>query len=196
MALEFPAFAFIMTLAAVINGMAIVRILAGFSEYLRHQRNLAIVHYWVFNLWLAFQFLLHVLLWWSLWGARAAEAFTFLHYLYLLSGPILAYLGASLLMPDIDDHGIDLYKHFYGVRTPYFTVSICFWLWVLFLFPVLVGRFAPTVPFLLGFLAIALTLRITANPKIHAAAAVSQWLLLVSLVALFAMRLGAVAEAV
>ena len=102
MKLNFPAFAFIMTLAAVINGMGIVRLLASFAEYLRRQSNLEIVHYWVFNLWIAFQFLLHILLWWSLWNTRAAEAFTFLHYLYLLSGPILLYLGASLFIPDLD----------------------------------------------------------------------------------------------
>ncbi len=31
--LDFPAFAFVMTLAAVINGMGIVRLLASFAEY-------------------------------------------------------------------------------------------------------------------------------------------------------------------
>ena len=136
MKLDFPAFAFIMTLAAVINGMGIVRLLAGFAEYLKRQNNLEIVHYWVFNLWIAFQFLLHILIWWSLWNARAAEAFTFLHYLYLLSGPILAYLGASLLIPDIKDQAVDMHKYFYGVRVPYFTIIAIFWLWVIFLFPV------------------------------------------------------------
>ncbi len=194
MKLDFPAFAFIMTLAAVINGMGIVRLLASFAEYLRHQSNLEIVHYWVFNLWIAFQFLLHVLLWWSLWNTRAVEAFTFLHYLYLLSGPVLLYLGASLLIPDLDDLAMDMYKHFYGIRVAYFTVIVIFWLWVIFLFPILIGRFAPTLPVLVSFLAIALTLRFTANPKIHAAAAISIWLLLTIFVAAFAMQLGAVAE--
>ncbi|TDI82784.1 MAG: hypothetical protein E2O78_09270 [Caldithrix sp.] len=196
MKLDFPAFAFIMTLAAVINGMGIVRLLAGFAEYLKRQNNLEIVHYWVFNLWIAFQFLLHILIWWSLWNARAAETFTFLHYLYLLSGPFLAYLGASLLIPDINDKSVDMHKHFYGVRVPYFTVIAIFWLWVIFLFPVLTGRFAPTVPILVGNLAVALTLRFTANPKIHAASAIAVWLLLIIFVAVFAMQLGAVAEAV
>ena len=196
MKLNFPAFAFVMTLAAVINGMGIVRLLAGFAEYLKRQSNLEIVHYWVFNLWIAFQFLLHILIWWSLWNARVAEAFTFLHYLYLLSGPILAYLGASLLIPDLGNHAVNMYKHFYNIRVPYFSCSVIFWLWVIFLFPVLVGRFAPTVPILVIFLTIALTLRFTANPKIHAALAVFVWLLLIIFVAVFTMQLGAVAEAV
>ncbi len=196
MELELRAFTFIIVLAAVINGLGIVRILTGFTEYLKHQSNLEAAHYWVFNLWIAFQFLMHVLLWWSLWSARAAEAFTFLHYLYLLSGPILLYLGASLLIPDLDNVVMDMNKHYYGIRVPYFTVNVLFWLWVIFLFPILIGRFAPTVPVIVSFLAIALTLRFTTNPKIHAAAAVSIWLLFIIFVAAFAMQLGAVAEAV
>jgi len=195
MELNFPAFAFIMTLAAIINGMGIVRLLTSFADYLRHHSNLEIVHYWVFNLWIAFQFLLHILLWWSLWNARVAEAFTFLHYLYLLSGPILAYLGASVLIPGLDGNDIDMYKHFYSVRVPYFTVIVIFWLWVIFLFPVLTGSFAPTAPGVVGLLAITLTLRFTDNPKIHAASAIFIWLLLMIIVAVFTMRLGAVAEA-
>ena len=93
MELDFPAFAFIMTLAAVINGLGIVHLLASFAEYLRQQSNLEIVQYSVLKLWVVFQLLLHVLLWWSLWNARVATAFTFLHYLYLLGGPVLLYLG-------------------------------------------------------------------------------------------------------
>jgi hypothetical protein len=190
MELDLSAFAFIITLAAVINALGIVRLLSSFAEYLRHQSNLEVVHYWVFNLWFAFQFLLHVLLWWTLWNARVAEAFTFLHYLYLLSGPVLLFLSTSLLIPDIDDHAIDLHKHFYSARVPYFTVTAIAWLWTILLFPVLVGRFAPTVPALISFLVVTLTLRFTANPKIHAALAIAIWLLLMIFVGVFAMQLG------
>jgi len=193
---DFRAFAFIITLAAVINGLGIVRLLSSFAEYLRQQHKLEIVPYWVFNLWIFFQFMMHIVMWWSLWNARAMEIFTFLHYLYLLSGPVLLYLGTSLLIPDVEDHAIDLGKHFYRVRAPYFTIAAFLWLWAIFLFPVLTGRFAPTVPVLASFLVIALTLRFTANPKIHAALVIVSWLVLIILVANFEMQLGAVAEAV
>ena len=105
-------------------------------------------------------------------------------------------MGTSLLVPSIDDPAIDLHQHFYGLRVPYFTVAAIFWLWAIFLFPVLTGKFAPTVPALLVFLAIAATLRFTANPKIHATLAIATWLMIMSFVAIFAMRLGAVADAV
>ncbi len=196
MELDFRAFAFIITLAAIVNGLGIVRLLTSFAEYLRQQGKLEIVAYWIFTLWIVFQFLLHVVMWWSLWNVRAAETFTFLHYLYVLSGPVLLYLGTSLLIPDIEDHAVDLQRFFYSVRVPYFTVAAILWLWAIFLFPLLIGRFAPTVPILVGYLAIALTLRFTANPKIHAALAIASWLLLMVFIANFGMQLGAVADAV
>ena len=52
------------------------------------------------------------------------------------------------------------------------------------------------MPILVGNLAVALTLRFTANPKIHAASVIAVWLLLIVFVSVFAMRLGAVAEAI
>ena len=66
MELDFRAFAFIITLAAVVNGLGIVRLLASFAEYLRHRAKMKIASYWVFNAWVGFQFLLHILMWRSL----------------------------------------------------------------------------------------------------------------------------------
>ncbi len=196
MELDFRAFAFIITLAAVINGLGIVCLLGSFAKYLQYQSELKITHYWVFDLWITFQFLMHILMWWSLWGARLVETFTFLHYLYLLSGPILLYLGTRVLVPNVAGDTIDLNKHFYKIRVPYFTVAAILWIWAIFLFPLLTGRFAPTVPVLISYLAIALTLRFTANPKIHAAFVIAAWLQLIIFVANFAMQLGGVAESV
>lgn len=196
MDLDFRAFAFIMTLAAVINGLGIVRLLAGLAEYLRFQSKSEIAHYWVCSLWMALQFLMHILIWWTLWNARSTEAFTFLHYLYVLTGPLVLFLATSLIIPDVDDNSVDVYKHYYAVRKSYFTVVSIFWLWAIFLFPVLAGQFAPTIPFLCAFLALTVTLRFTVNRKVHALASVSIWALVVFYIAAFAMQLGAVGEAV
>ena len=79
-ALDFRAFAFIITLAAVVNGLGIVRWLTGLSEYMAQRDTLNIRHYWVFNLLAAHQFLLHVLLWWMLWNVRDAANLNFLAF--------------------------------------------------------------------------------------------------------------------
>ncbi len=194
MELNYPAFAFIISLAAVVNGLGIVRWIAGFAEYLRQRNSLQIKHYWVFNLWAAAQFLLHILLWWSLWGVREAESFNFLTYLYVLTGPILLYLGTSLLVPNVDENFVDLATHYFEIRRSYFTVFGLLWLWAIFVWPVLRGVFSPTTPILALYLTMAMILRFTANPRVHAILVVMTWSLLIAFVTLFGMQLGGVAR--
>jgi len=190
-ALDFRAFAFVITLAAVVNGLGIVRWLTAFSEYLRRKQSMDIQHYWVFNLLAAYQFLLHILMWWTLWGIRDAANFNFLTYLYLLTGPILLFLGTSLLTPNIESDGVDVRGHFSDVRQMYSTVLALLWLWALGAGPVMRGQLAPTAPLLALFLATAVMLRVTDNRKVHNVAVVLNWLLIVAFIGLFAMQLGA-----
>lgn len=194
MTLDYAAFAFIITLAAVVNGLGIVRWLAGFAEYLRRRQRLQIQHYWVFSLFAGFQFLMHILLWWSLWSVRGASAFNFLTYLYLLTGPILLYLGTSLLAPNLDDKVIDLRAHYFGVQPLYFTILVFLWVWSILLWPVLQGGLAPTAPIFTLLLVTAVTLRVTRNPRVHGAIAVINWLLAAVFVAVYATELGGVGK--
>lgn len=189
MEIDFRAFAFVVTLAAVVNGLGIVRWLAGFGEYVRRRQSIRVQHDWVFSLFAAHQFLLHILLWWTFWGARDASNFNFLTYLYMLAGPVLLYLGSVLLAPDLDDV-IDLPAHYGNARPAYFTVLSLLWIWAIFSGPVLHGEVAPTLPVILPYLAVAVTLRVTDNERIQAVGAVANWVLLAAFVALFAMELG------
>ena len=188
--LGFRAFAFIITLAAVINGLGIVRWLTAFSEYLRQRRSLDLHHYWVFSLLAAYQFLLHILMWWTLWSVHDAANFNFLTYLYMLTGPVLLFLGSSLLTPSVATEGVDIRGHFSEVRPTYSTILVLFWLWTIFAAPVLRGSLAPTAPLLALFLTSAVALRVTANSKVHAIVVVFNWLLVVVFIALYSMQLG------
>jgi len=194
MELDYPAFAFIISLAAVVNGLGIVRLLTVSAAYLKHRDKMNITSYWVYNLWVALQFLLHILVWWSLWNIRVAEMFNFLNYLYLLTGPILLFLSTSVLLPDEDDAEANLRTHFFSVRTLFFSINSLFWLWTIFLYPVLVGKFAPTAVLLACFLILASILRFTANPKVNAALIIATWILLIVFVGTFSMELGKVSE--
>ena len=129
MEFDYRAFIFIISLAAVINGLGIVRLLGAFAEYLRNQKRIEVLSYWVFDLWVLFQLLLHILLWWSLWNLRDVDSFNFGMYLYLLAGPSILYLATSLLVPDLVDARIDLRTHYFSVRSAFFTTMGLFWLW-------------------------------------------------------------------
>ena len=189
MEVDFRAFAFVISLAAVVNGLGIVRWVAGFGEYLRRQQSLEVKHDWIFGLFAAHQFLLHILLWWTLWGTRDASQFNFPIYLFMLAGPVLLYLGSSVLVPDLEETA-DLQSHYFGARPSYFTVLILVWMWASFTGLVLRGEFAPHVPVIVVYLLVAVALRLTANRVAHAVGAVAHWLLLASFIGLFAMELG------
>ena len=190
---ELASFAFIITLAAVVNGLGIVRWLTGLSEYMRQRQKLHIKPYWVFILIAGFQFLLHILMWWSLWGVRGAGEINFLVYVYLLAGPIFLYLGTSVLAPDIVEGSVDMKSHYSAARSTYSTVLALLWLWAIFLSPVLRGEFSPTLPVFLAFLAAAVIQRLFPHPRAQAGVAAANWILLVLFIGLYSMQLGGTA---
>jgi hypothetical protein len=190
MELDFRSFAFVISLAAVINGLGIVSLLSGFAEYLKPRDDLTITGYWVYNLWAVFQFLLHILMWWTLWGVRTTEEFTFLHYLYLLCGPILLVLGSSLLLPHVEGGLVDLRKHYFRIRVPFFTVAALLWLWAIFEKQIFTGEYSPAVFLWVSYFIIMLVLRFVTNPKTHAALAVVSWMGIIFFIANYAMHLG------
>ena len=194
MPIEFASFAFIITLAAVVNGLGIVRWLAGLAEYLRRRNSLNLQHYWVMTLFAGFQFLLHILLWWSLWGVRGVAEINFLMYIYLLAGPILLFLGTSVLTPDIAGES-DMRNHYFSARRTYSSVLALLWLWAIFMGLVLRGEFAPTLPILSLFLIVALMQRQIASPKLQGVLATANWLLVVVFIASYAMQLGGTVQA-
>ena len=181
---------FVISLVAVINGLGIVRLLGGLSEYLRKQNTLNIQHYWVYTLFVVFQLLLHLLFWWSIVGLHKAGNLNFLSYLYLLIGPTLLYLGTTLLVPSVKVESLDLRSEYYGVRKTYFSLLIAFWLWAIFVWPVFGHSFAPTVPLLIAFCLISLTLRITDQPKVHAALIIANYAIYLVFIMLYATHLG------
>jgi hypothetical protein len=190
MPVEFASFAFIITLAAVVNGLGIVRWLTALAEYLRRNDSLSIRHYWVYSLIAPFQFLLHILMWWSLWGVRGDVEINFLMYVYLLAGPIFLFLGTSVLVPGIDKDELDMRTHYFSVRQTYSIVLMLLWLWAIFLSPVLRGTFAPTMPLFALFFAFALIQRMTTTSTAQGIIATLNWLLLIVFVAAYAMQLG------
>lgn len=186
----------VLALAAVVNGLGIVRLVGGLSEYLRNHSTLNIRHYWVYTLLAVFQLLAHMLLWWSILGLRSAGHINFLSYLYLLVGPTLLYLCTSILVPDIDQNTIDLRTRYFGFRKIFFSILSAFWLWAIFVWPVFGHSFAPTVPLITIWLVISLTLLITDKPKVHAALMIANCSIYVAFIAIYAMQLGEVGRTV
>ncbi len=187
---------FVIALAAVVNGLGIVRLLGGLSEYLRNYSTLSIRYYWVYSLLTIFQLLAHLLLWWSILGLQNAGSINFLSYLYLLAGPTLLFLSSSIMIPEVKDENIDLRAEYYRFRKMFFSILTVFWLWAIFVWPVFGHSFAPTVSLICIWLVISIILRITDNPKVHATLVVSNCVVYAAFIILFAMQLGEVGRTV
>jgi hypothetical protein len=185
-------FTFIVSLAAVINGLGIVRIVAGAGDYFRRSESLEVNHYWVYSLVALFQLLAHVLIWWALLGLRDVGSINFLQYLYLLLGPTLLFLATSMLIPDVTENKVDLRAEYSRLRKPYYTLLAIFWVWSMAIWPVFGYPMAPTWKFAACWLAIMIILRLTENAKVHAVLVSATWLLLIVYIGIYAMQLGSV----
>ena len=190
---EFASFAFISTLAAVINGLGIVRWLNALVDYLSKRDSMTIQHYWVFALAAAFQFLLHVLMWWSLWSIRGNTTINFFTYIYILTGPILMFVGSAFLAPSFDGDRLNLRQHYYSARAIYSSVLILIWTWTFFLALVIRGYFVEHSPVFAMFLILAIAQRVTDSDNVHRLIVVLNWLVLFTFVSFYALELGGLA---
>ena len=184
------AFNYIATLASVINALGIVRMLIRFSEYLQRGKSLKINHDWTVKLLIVHQFLLHILLWWVLWGIRETNNLHYLTYVYMLMGPILLFLGTSLLTPEIVDNEVNFPEIFGRVRGTYSTTLILVWAWALFARPVFHGELAPSTGVFALYLLAALVLRTTSSKTVNFAVAVAHWILFVAYLGLYGGSFG------
>lgn len=190
------SFAFTISLAAVINGLGLVRLLTGLAAYVQSKERANMRLYWVYALLLFFQFLMHILMWWAMFGTSVAGALNFFQYLYLLLGPILLFLATSILLPELDDTVMDLAEIYRQVADSYFTAVALLWLWAIFLWPTLVGVFAPAWPIFAVQLSLALALRSISTRRAHEILVSVYCFVILLFIAMYQIRLGGTAEAV
>ena len=180
---------FVLSMVAVINGLGVVRLLTALSDCLRARGELSIQYYWVHTLYLIFQLLMHLLIWWSIIGLHQIGTLHFLSYLYILIGPTLLFLGTTLLIPNAKADSLDLRDEYYGVRKIYFSLLAAFYLWAIFVWPVFGHDFSPTVPLITAFLLIALIAIVSDKPKLHAALIVANLVVYTAFIILYATHL-------
>lgn len=187
-------FMFIVALAAVVNGLGIVRIVGGLGEFIRRRGSLNITFYWIHSAQVLFQLLVHILLWWSFIGLREVNSINFLQYVFLLIGPVLLYLATSLLVPDLTDDNVDLRAAYWRSSNSYYTILMVFWPWVIAIWPVFGYPLAPTWKFAACWMAMMGIMRFSSNEKVHGLLVSAVWLLIIAFIAIYAMQLGGVAN--
>jgi ribose/xylose/arabinose/galactoside ABC-type transport system permease subunit len=117
------AFSYLSVLISLILGLAITQVLKGFRG-LMHARS-RVRTYWPTVLWGALIIVIGVQSWWSMFGLRHHEDWTFLEFSAVLSQTIVLYLLAALVLPDIfGDDVVDLREHYYDHRRWFFALLV------------------------------------------------------------------------
>ena len=184
----------IIALAAVVNGMGLVRIIGGLGEFVKQRKTVTVEPFWPFYLLTLCQLMAHLLLWWSILGMRSIAQINFLIYLYLLVGPTLLFLCTSLMVPEIEDSKVNLKASFLESRSVFFAISTLFWGWALCFMPFFIGQIAPTAPIFVGFILCSLALWWSDNTTIIKLGVVGYAVLYVVFIALYGMEFGSVAS--
>jgi hypothetical protein len=94
-------FSYLVVLTSIVLGLGVTRIVGGLGHLMQTRKPKRT--YWVHTLWMLNLLLTMAIVWWFAYRWRAAENWTFFLFLWLLLSPIVLYLIASLLFPDIDD---------------------------------------------------------------------------------------------
>lgn len=140
-------FEYLSVLLSIVLGLGITQLLLGFSRWL-HQRA-AYRSYGPAIAWAAFLFLVHVQTWWSMFGLRHWEEWSFLQFSLVLLQPVLLFLLATLIFPLPEADDPDLRSNFFAQRRWLFGLFLA--LIVVSLLKDLVRSGSLPVPVNLGF---------------------------------------------
>jgi hypothetical protein len=94
-------FSYLVVLTSIILGLGVTRIVGGLGHLMQKRKTRR--PYWVHALWLLNLLLTITTVWWFAYRWRDYERWTFFLFLWLLLSPVVLYLIASLLFPDLED---------------------------------------------------------------------------------------------
>jgi hypothetical protein len=120
---DVDAFNYLSALISIILGLAITQVLKGFRGLMQSRTRLQT--YWPTVLWAILIVVIAVQMWWSMFGLRLHENWTFLEFSAVLAQTIVVYLLAALVLPDIfGDATVNLREHYYGHRRWFFSLLV------------------------------------------------------------------------
>jgi hypothetical protein len=185
------AFSYLSVLISLILGLAITQVLKGFRGIM--QSRLRLIGYWPTVLWAILIMVIAVQSWWSMYGLRHYQPWTFFGFSAVLAQTVVLYLLAALVLPDFfGDTAVNLREHYYGHRKWFFALLVLLIVASIGKQLVLQGSLPPPVDlgFHLAFAAMGVTGMAIARPRYHEALVVAAALLIGAYVLMLFTRLG------
>lgn len=111
-------FNYLTVLVSIVLGLGIAQLLSGFGRWLEQRSTFR--GYAPTIIWAAVLLVVHVQTWWSMWGMRDHEQWTFLQFAIVLLQPILLFLLATLILPSATAPEQDLRANYVTQRVWFF----------------------------------------------------------------------------
>lgn len=166
------AFTHLSVLISIVLGLGITNLLMGFARIVQMRGRVNV--FWPAIVWGLVLLVIHVQTWWSMFGLRNVETWTFVAFSLTLMQPILLFFLSALVMPDFDrDEALDLKANYFAQVRWFFGMIIALLLFSLLRAVAIDGRLPATadLAFHIGFLAGALPAAFVTNERFHQAAA-------------------------
>jgi hypothetical protein len=166
------AFTHLSVLISIVLGLGITNLLMGFARIVQMRGQVKV--FWPAIVWGLVLLVIHVQTWWTMFGLRNVETWTFAGFSMVLAQPILLFFLSALVMPDFDrDEALDLKANYFAQVRWFFGIIVVL-LIVSFLRPIALEGQPPSPPdlaFHIAFLAGALPAAIFTNERFHHLAA-------------------------
>ena len=165
-------FAHLSVLISIVLGLGITNLLMGLARIVQMRGRVKV--FWPALVWVLTLLVIHVQTWWTMFGLRTVEAWTFLGFAITLMQPILLFFLSALVLPDFDrDEALDLRANYFLHVRWFFGILIALPLVSLARTYVLDGRMPEQTDFLfhLGFIVASTAAAVFANEAFHKAAA-------------------------
>ncbi len=105
-------FDYLAVLISIVLGLGIANVLSGFGAIVRARDRLT--HFVPTYIHMGNVFLIHIQMWWSMFGLRNVHHWTFLGFFFTILQPVLLYLMSAFLVPVIPEEGrFDLEKAYF-----------------------------------------------------------------------------------
>lgn len=106
------AFDYLAVLISIVLGLGVANILTGYAAIIRNRARIR--SFWPTYLMMANLFLIHLQMWWSMYGLRNVPTWTFPMFLFTILQPVFIYLMSAVLVPAIPDQGeVDLEEAYF-----------------------------------------------------------------------------------
>jgi hypothetical protein len=115
---QFEEFNYLAVLISIVLGLGITQLLSGFGRWLEHRASVRV--YAPSIVWAGLLLIIHVQTWWSMFGLRENETWTFVEFSIVLLQPILLFLLATLVLPGNASPEQNLRANYFAQRTWFF----------------------------------------------------------------------------